>query len=757
MNEVKETIKKELTSEQILNDLITYKEVVKKFSKTSKTTPYQMLMLALGDYFQSTQDIQMFLTQQGILNGDEIVWYSINNNNKKYKLSGWNQFWKDLQTNNLVTLNGTLGRNGITNVSLNDYASQMIDTLYDAIVDFRNNADKILTEQTDIDVEVSVDKVSPTMMFSFSQLPNSIKGQLTTNAEEGYFRLLDSVVREYSHGEDTIKMKTMPVFFNIDEDMKTSKFNPEYFKGGLTLLEGYVVGYSKLKELNMGKVLRCPVDHRHSCLNTDDTNKVLSCVHCGNGTEMEEETRVDMPIYELKIDLGNGDKMRAMVHAELWQPSLNQGNMQKLLLFKMSNQGKFKLAKDVDYLVVGYEVKEELKADKEEAKYIAEKSTQEILDLFDNSLFSDIIGNKTLKDLAVITMGSINTQRLRMYARGSYVNKRGILNTLFYGVPGTAKTQIARRMVDLVRVNIADAQAGNTSEAGWTAAYEKNEGIVRPGLIPMNNTRAVLVDELDKFANGYAFLLSPLEDKKINWAKAGITAEFNAHTVIYMTANNINPLDEEDLIEQLKQEIDRKGKVNNPVISRTDLICVLKEGVSASDMLSGLLEGSTGEIVSEDKLQNYVLCMREIEEVTVNPDSIKALAKVLKKYQVNPSNAGRLIESCFRVAGAIAKLHLRDVVTEQDLEEGMKYYLAMLKTLGQANPIESVEILNQPTKSERAEKVVCDLLTQGPMSTDELQLAVTGVKDVVPVLNKLNLQLHITKDSYDGIVKWRLV
>ena len=75
---MKETIKKELTSEQILNDLITYKEVVKKFSKTSKTTPYQMLMLALGDYFQSTQDIQMFLTQQGILNGDEIVWYSIN-------------------------------------------------------------------------------------------------------------------------------------------------------------------------------------------------------------------------------------------------------------------------------------------------------------------------------------------------------------------------------------------------------------------------------------------------------------------------------------------------------------------------------------------------------------------------------------------------------------------------------------------------------------------------------------------------------
>ena len=146
MNEVKETINKELTSEQILNDLITYKEVVKKFSKTSKTTTYQMLMLALGDYFQSTQDIQMFLTQQGILNGDEIVWYSINNNNKKYKLSGWNQFWKDLQTNNLVTLNGTLGRNGITQVTLNEYASQMIDTLYDAIVDFRNNADKILTE-----------------------------------------------------------------------------------------------------------------------------------------------------------------------------------------------------------------------------------------------------------------------------------------------------------------------------------------------------------------------------------------------------------------------------------------------------------------------------------------------------------------------------------------------------------------------------------------------------------------------------------
>ena len=757
MNELKEKISKELTSEEILNDLITYKEVVKKFCKTSKNTPYQLLMLALGDYFQSTQDIQMFLTQQGILNGDEIVWYSINSDNRKYKLSGWNMFWNDLKKNNLVTLNGTLGRNGITNVSLTDYSSQMINELYEAIIDFKNNADKILTEQTDIDVEVSVDKSNDQLFFSFSNLPNAIKGQLYANAEEGYFRLLDSVVREYSQGEDTIKMKSMPVFFNIDEDMKTSKFNPEYFKGGLTLLEGYVVGYSKLEELNMGKVLRCPVDHRHSCLNTDDTSKTLTCVHCGNGTEMEEETRVDMPIYNLKIDLGNGDKMRAMVHAELWQPSLNQGNMQKLLLFKLSNQGKFKVAKEVDYLIVGYEVKEELKANLEEAKYIANKSTKEILDLFDNSLFSDIIGNKTLKDLAVITMGSINTQRLRMYARGSYINKRGILNTLFYGVPGTAKTQIARRMVDLVRVNIADAEAGNTSEAGWTAAYEKNEGIVRPGLIPMNNTRAVLVDELDKFSNGYAFLLSPLENKKINWAKAGITAEFNAHTVIYMTANNINELDTENLLEQLKQEIDRKGKVNNPVISRTDLICILKEGVSASDMLSGLLESSSGEIVPVEQIKNYVLCMRDIEEVTITPESIKALDKVLKKYQVNPSNAGRLIESCFRVAGAIAKLHLRDVVTEQDLEEGMSYYLDMLKTLGQANPIESLEILDLPTKAERTEQVIRDLLKQSPMTTDELQLAVTGVKDVEPVLKSLNRQQHITRDSIDGIMKWRLV
>ena len=83
MNEVKETIKKELTSEQILNDLITYKEVVKKFSKTNGLTPYQLLLLSLADFFDSTQDIQMFLTKEGILNGDEIVWYSINNNNKK--------------------------------------------------------------------------------------------------------------------------------------------------------------------------------------------------------------------------------------------------------------------------------------------------------------------------------------------------------------------------------------------------------------------------------------------------------------------------------------------------------------------------------------------------------------------------------------------------------------------------------------------------------------------------------------------------
>ena len=60
MNELKEKISKELTSEQILNDLITYKEVVKKFSKTNGLTPYQLLLLSLADFFESTQDIQMY-------------------------------------------------------------------------------------------------------------------------------------------------------------------------------------------------------------------------------------------------------------------------------------------------------------------------------------------------------------------------------------------------------------------------------------------------------------------------------------------------------------------------------------------------------------------------------------------------------------------------------------------------------------------------------------------------------------------------
>ena len=54
MTEVKETINKELTSEQVLNDLITYKEVVKKFSKANRLSPYKLLMLALSNHFQST-------------------------------------------------------------------------------------------------------------------------------------------------------------------------------------------------------------------------------------------------------------------------------------------------------------------------------------------------------------------------------------------------------------------------------------------------------------------------------------------------------------------------------------------------------------------------------------------------------------------------------------------------------------------------------------------------------------------------------
>jgi len=656
-----------------------------------------------------------------------------------------------MEQRGLIEKQGDRGGMGITHVKLSDYSHEILDELYDKIIEFKNNTEAVLQEKLSIDSDVVVDKNHNQFFFNVDELPQRIKGELKADAELGYFRLMDSVVRQFEEGEDTMKVKTMPVFFNINDDFETSRYNPDYFKGGLTLLEGYIVGYSKLKDMEMGLVLRCPVNKKHDTIATKKA-KTYNCTNCGDTTQMNVETKINMPVFELKVDLGNGDKLKAIVHAELWKPSLNQGNMQKLLLFKLSQESGFKVPTDVDYLVVGYDIKEEIKPDFEDAKYIADKSTKEIIDIFDYSLFNKIKGARKLKEIAVVTMGSINTQRLLVYDGGRYEPQRGILNTLFYGVPGSGKTKVARKMVELVNINIADAQAGNTSEAGWTAAFDNNEKIVRPGLIPMNNTRAVLVDELDKFTNGYSFLLAPLEDKKINWAKGGLQAEFNANTVIYMTANNIMPFGEQtNLKEQLKQEIDRKGRVNNPVISRTDLIHVIKEGVSTSTILTEMMKQNKGEIIPEERLKNYLLCIRDIEEVKVDPEALFALHEVTTEKNIDISNGGRILETWFRIAASIAKLHLRNTVIKEDIVEAMDIYEEMLQELG----IRSIVELEEVSEEERIKEEILAIISKEEITEEVLQM--NYKKDISDILKTLSGEQKITCVRRDDLMYWKLM
>ena len=738
-----------------LRELRTYKSVVQSYCKTNKVSSYHMLLLSMADVYESTQSILMFLTQENLIKDDRVKWYN-NVRDFEYRLSNWSFTWRELsEKHNYLDMEGSVGRSGITNVKLNLTGQKLVENLFLAIDTYKENADKTLNEQENIVRDLEIDTYQHKHLLNLSEIPNELLTELQHNADKGYMNLLNAVAQKHNYGQDTIKLRNMPIFFNITEDMKTDSYNPEYFKGGLSLLEAYVVGYSELKEIYMGTIYRCSKDETHTIIG-DKPDEKKHCAFCGDLSDMDKETDILYPVYELALDFDKGDKMTAYIHAELWKPSLNQGNVQKFLLYKMDRKpsGK-KVASDVNYLIVGYEIKEEEEPNFNAAKKIAEKETQQILDVFDNSLLSEIEGSKDLKDVAVLTMGSINTQELLIpKGKDRYVPKRGILNTLFYGTAGTGKTHVAKKMVDLIKVGVADAMSSETSERGWTSAYV--DGYIRPGLIPMNNTRAVLIDELDKFTDGYGWLLGPLENKYINTAKGGVVAEFSANTVIYMTANNIKPFEFMDgnILEQLKKEIDRKGNKNNPVISRTDLIVVLKEGATALDILDSFLDLKDTEIVEIEELKNYIKCMRTITKVKLTRESMMELKKILQDMKYNPKDAGRFIETCYRIAGAIAKLHLRDVVTPQDIQEAMHYFSRTLRTLGEVNDVWENwnEIVERPM-SEKMEDTILEFIKARPISEVELSSKVSF--DVKPILKNLNYQQYITKEFVNNEWIWR--
>ena len=730
---------------------MTYKRLVNTYCKNRDITAYHFLLLNLIDENTTNADVTYRLLNSGFTTGGRISWYSSTGESKSYNLdSVWYTIKSILKRKDLIEYESSRGRNAIVNLKLTKKGTKIVENWVIELNKYQEDNQKELEENKEIaeDIISLIDPTASKFLFNLQELPKTLQDKFQGDAEEAYLQLTESLLQNLPEDFDSNTIKSLPIFLNIPKDMDTTNYSKDYYKGGLTLISGWITGISQTLNLNMGALYKCNNDKGH--VNIYHT-KVDMCEFCGAG--VERQFGIDMPVYQVIIETEGLEKIKAYVHADFWKPVKSINTRRRVLLLRIKEKSKFKVAQQIKYMIVGLEIDDtETAPNLELAEELAQMPTADILSTIDNSLFSDIAGLKVMKDAAIITLASINSQRLNIEIKGQMRATRGILNTLLWGEGGTGKTEVSKRLINLVALQLARGQAGHTSERGWTASYDAENKHIKAGIIPLNNTRAVLIDELDKFDN-FTFLLQPLEEKRIDYAKAGLSVTYDAHTVTFMTANNKKvPIDSEP-IEQLKKEIEQRGRARTPIIERCDIICVLKNSATSEDILLEWMKAGTDSLFTTDFLKNYFEALRLIEDVYIKKDTLKMLSEFLKKNNINLT--ARRLQSFMRICGAIAKLHLRDEVNETDVREGYVFYVNMLETLGLRSKTYdgTIDIIDAPLKEDQIKEHIFNTLEQQPSSEEQLQ-GLYPKADIVGILHREKKYGAVFKDNKNN---WRLV
>lgn len=261
--------------------------------------------------------------------------------------------------------------------------------------------------------------------------------------------------------------------------------------------------------------------------------------------------------------------------------------------------------------------------------------------------------------------------------------KRGNINVLLVGTPGTAKTQYLNA-IHRIAPRSVKVSGKNARPAGMTATAVQSEmtgeWMLKAGALVKASGGIACIDEFDKMQQGTrASLHEALEDQEISVAKADINTTVPAKAAVLAAANPINGIF--DRFQPLADQID----IGPTIISRFDLIFGLEDTVDEElDRQTARHQHDTADpdvadpepAIDLDLLTQYVAYARQnvfptYESDEVRDDLVEFYVETRQKAlgegsdDVRPVGA-RVNELLRRLAQASARARLSDVVTFED-------------------------------------------------------------------------------------------
>ena len=298
---------------------------------------------------------------------------------------------------------------------------------------------------------------------------------------------------------------------------------------------------------------------------------------------------------------------------------------------------------------------------------------------------------------------------------------RGDINVLLCGDPGTAKSQFLK-FVNQVAPRSVFTTGQGASAVGLTAFVQRSpvtkEWTLEAGALVLADKGVCCIDEFDKMSDkDRTSIHEAMEQQSISISKAGIVASLKARCAVIAASNPISGRYDSSLT--FIENVD----LTEPIISRFDILCVVRdlcepvadqklaefvvrshrknhpvdaqqrmdaeangeepmEGLDDNSMKYVELEnGRMVEVIPQDLLRKFILYSREKVRPKLNyvdQDLISRLYSQLRSESLKTGSVPitvRHIESIIRCSEAHARMHLRDMVSPDDVNMAIRVVL----------------------------------------------------------------------------------
>ncbi|XP_065833334.1 DNA replication licensing factor mcm5-like [Oscarella lobularis] len=372
----------------------------------------------------------------------------------------------------------------------------------------------------------------------------------------------------------------------------------------------------------------------------------------------------------------------------------------------------------------------------EEAEFRRLAADPNVYETLANSIAPSIYGGEDIKKAIVCLLFGGSRKRLP-----DGLTRRGDINLLLLGDPGTAKSQLLKFVEKASPVGVYTSGKGS-SAAGLTASVMRDplsrNFIMEGGAMVLADGGVVCIDEFDKMREDDRVAIhEAMEQQTISIAKAGITTTLNSRCSVLAAANSV-----------FGRWDDTKGEQNldfmPTILSRFDMIFIIKDhhdqekdATLAKHVMRVHLnapetetESSAETELSMSFLKKYIAYCRNKCGPRLSPH---AADKLQNRYVLMRGGAReheratgkkitipitvRQLEAIIRIAESLAKLTLSPFATEAHVDEALRLFQVSTLEAAATGALSGVEGFSPAEDQEEIRRVERQLKQRFPIGS----------------------------------------